>query len=421
MADQFRARVGPPPRSPAPRPPTSRLQAVGNWLATLVLVLSVPGLLVPLVYIRGAGPALAYSGTPFPGSTLTVSGAAFDAKAQLQLLWDGTPVRGAIKASPSGTFRQRLTISNSATLGAHTVSAASAGSNRQRGAPTTPLASMTVVVVSQADAPSPSAAATATARPTVAPTVTPVVTSAPTPIVTPPPPRPPTPAPTAPPPTTGWVTVINDQFDAGGVPSHWSLYNGPYGSGPHNCAIPSHASVSGGSLHLLMSHESSGICGAGWYTAGMMIGGAYGSVDQRVTVRFRVVSNGVDGHRIIPMRWPTSAAWPAGGEEDYCEGDSLTGCDTFLHYSSANQQIYHPYSFSLAQWHTIRVQRLNHVVMVFLDDLGTPVWTYLGSSATLPDTAKRVVLQQECQSSCPSGTSGSEDIQIDWITIENPA
>ena len=121
------------------------------------------------------------------------------------------------------------------------------------------------------------------------------------------------------------------------------------------------------------------------------------------------------------MRWPTSAAWPAGGEEDYCEGDSLSGCDTFLHYSSSNQQVYHPYSFSLAQWHTIRVQRLNHVVMVFIDDLSTPQWSYTGSSATLPDTVKRVVLQQECQSSCPTGTSGSEDIQIDWITIDNPA
>jgi hypothetical protein len=30
-------------------------------------------------------------------------------------------------------------------------------------------------------------------------------------------------------------------------------------------------------------------------------------------------------------------------------------------------------------------------------------------------------LQQECQSGCPSGTSGSEDIQIDWITVEVPS
>jgi len=30
------------------------------------------------------------------------------------------------------------------------------------------------------------------------------------------------------------------------------------------------------------------------------------------------------------------------------------------------------------------------------------------------------VLQQECQSSCSSGTSGTEDIQVDWITVANP-
>jgi hypothetical protein len=32
------------------------------------------------------------------------------------------------------------------------------------------------------------------------------------------------------------------------------------------------------------------------------------------------------------------------------------------------------------------------------------------------------LLAQECQASgCPTGTAGAEDIQIDWITIDNPA
>ena len=166
----------------------------------------------------------------------------------------------------------------------------------------------------------------------------------------------PTPAPTAaptpthtPPVETGWRMVINDQFASGGVPAHWDLYNGPYGSGPHNCAIPSHATVSSGSLHMLMRYEESGICGAGWYTAGMMIGPEYGSVDQRVTVRFRIVSQGVSSHYIIPMRWPTTVAWPLGGEEDYCEGDDRSGCNTYLHYGASNEQEDHAYSFDLAE------------------------------------------------------------------------
>jgi hypothetical protein len=181
--------------------------------------------------------------------------------------------------------------------------------------------------------------------------------------------------------------------------------------------------VSGGSMHLLMRYENSGACGAGWYTAGMMISEAYGTIDQRVTVRFRVVDGGVTGHHIVPMRFPSAASWPQGGEEDYCEGSKRTGCTTFLHYGdTATTQISHDYIFDLTQWHTVRFERLNHVVKAYIDDLTAPVWTYKGTSTTLPDTIKRVVLQQECQhSGCPVGTTGTEDIQIDWITIDNPA
>ncbi len=221
---------------------------------------------------------------------------------------------------------------------------------------------------------------------------------------------------------TSWVTVVNDQFNSGGLPSWWHSYNGPYGSGPRNCAIPSHAVVSGGYLHLLMSYESSTslLCGAGWYTAGLVLSG-YSSVDQQVTVRFRVVDSGVAGHFIVPMRWPDNGSgWPAVGEEDYCETDVASGCMTFLHYGADNSQYWHYYSVDLTQWHTLRFQRLNHVVTAFIDNMTTPVWTFTGNSTTLPDTLKHVVLQQECHSSCPTGTAGSEDIQIDWITVANP-
>jgi hypothetical protein len=37
-------------------------------------------------------------------------------------------------------------------------------------------------------------------------------------------------------------------------------------------------------MHLLMRHETSGRCRAGWYTAGMMLDRAFASVDQRVAV-----------------------------------------------------------------------------------------------------------------------------------------
>jgi len=248
---------------------------------------------------------------------------------------------------------------------------------------------------------------------------TPVVTPTPTAVPTPTPTAVQTPTPTATPtPALGWVTVVNDQFDAG-LPAHWASYNGAYGSGPHNCAIPAHATVNGGILHMLMSYQASGTCGAGWYTAGLALIG-FSSIDQRVTVRFRVVDSNVSGHFIIPMRWPDNdASWPAGGEEDYCETDAPTGCTSFLHYGSSNSQTSHAYSVDLSQWHVLRFQRLKHVVTASID--GVLVWTFNGSATTLPDTLKHVVLQQECHSSCPSGTTGTEDIQIDWITVENPS
>lgn len=218
-----------------------------------------------------------------------------------------------------------------------------------------------------------------------------------------------------------WVAVVNDQFDGSAVPTHWLRYDGRYGSDPHNCASPSHVSVSGGSLHLLMRYETGGRCGAAWYTAGLQIARQYGAVDQRVTLRFRVVNGGVSGHRIVPMRFPDNAPWPQGGEEDYCEGASLLGCSTFLHYgSTGNTMVTEHHNVNLQQWHTVRFERYESTIKAYFDDMYRPSWTYFGSRGTLPGTIKRTVLQQECRATgCPAGKSGTEDIQIDWIKIEN--
>jgi hypothetical protein len=393
-----------------------------------------------------------------PGQSIVITGSRFQRAELGSLVWDGVTVLADYQVANNGRFAKSIVIPATTGGGLHRLSTHATSD----GAPDV-AAALQVVVPASAPTPppvdptidpgstpppdatpSPTADPTATAgpTPTLGATPTPAPTAGPTPEITPvpqptPPPTPaptpaptpkPTPAPTpkptpapTPPPSTGWTAVVNDQFNSGGVPSHWSLYDGPYGSGPQNCATPSHVSVSGGYMHMLMKYETSGNCGAGWYTAGMQIQTSDGGIDQRVTVRFRVVRNGVSAHHIIPMRWPDNdASWPAGGEEDFCEGSSVTGCSTYLHYGASNSQVSHGYSFDLTQWHTVRFSRLNHVVKAYIDDMSTPVWSYTGSASTLPDTLKRTVLQQECQSSCPSGTTGSEDIQIDWITIEDP-
>jgi hypothetical protein len=217
-----------------------------------------------------------------------------------------------------------------------------------------------------------------------------------------------------------WDRVVYDRFDSGGVPRHWRKYDGPYGSGPQNCARPSHAFVKDGKLRMVMRHRESGDCGAGWYSAGMKLAERFESVDQKISVRFRVRSvGGVHAHRIIPMRWPSSGDGSTHGEEDYCEGSGLLGCTTFLHDKSGGQ-MYHRYRVNLTEWHTMTFVRRNFTVSAFFD--GRRRWQYRGTRATLPATLKRPVLQQECRSEgCPTGRFGREVILIDWIKVWNPA
>jgi hypothetical protein len=256
--------------------------------------------------------------------------------------------------------------------------------------------------------PAPTPTASATFVPP-RPTATPQATATPRPSPT-------QPAPTPPPGGPGWRMVVNDQFNSGGVPGHWNIYTGLLSN--RTWTERSHVTVSGGALHMLMAYRQNGHHGAGWYSSGLALN-QHHTVDARITVRFRVVPNGVQSHRIIPMRWPTNGG-PAAGEEDYCESNGYDQCMTFLHYGS--NQIFRQHTFDQRQWHTIRTERRGDTVRVYIDNLTTPVWTYNGNATTLPRTPKRVVLQQECQPPrCPGPSSGTEEIQVDWITVEVPS
>jgi hypothetical protein len=226
----------------------------------------------------------------------------------------------------------------------------------------------------------------------------------------------------------GWTTIIDDQFNTPGVPSHWLLYSGSYAGTMSTCASPSQVQVPGdGYLHLKMQYLTKGICGHGWYTGGMQIAKAYGGVDQAITVRWRIVPsadpNIVYSTRIVPMAWvdDPSYAWYQ-GESDYCEGAHLDGCYIYLHYARS-RQISYGYTVDLTQWHTFRIEQRNHQVSLFIDNMTTPVWVYRGNATTVPDAFKRAVLQQSCPQhvGCPPASYAGdvEDIEIDWITIQN--
>lgn len=229
--------------------------------------------------------------------------------------------------------------------------------------------------------------------------------------------------------------MVADGFNTDGViPAHWKLYKYGYRSSPA-CTAPENVSVSGGYLRLLMSYRTSkpplSVCSyrAGWYTGSMALKkvAPYAAVDQRVTVRWRVVPNGVTSHRIIPMRWPASVP-PSGnhGEEDWCEGRSNSSCSTFLHRVNPNgtiSTVRKAYTVDLTQWHTMRAEKIGYVTRFYIDDMVTPVWTYTGTEASLPSRSRVVVFHMQCPTpaagGCPSGTTGSEEIQIDYVLVDN--
>jgi hypothetical protein len=221
---------------------------------------------------------------------------------------------------------------------------------------------------------------------------------------------------------TRWRTIVNDQFNKRGLPRHWLRYSHPYGSAPNNCTDPAHDYVSGGYLHIVEKYEASkpaGVdCpyGAGWYTGGVSLPevAPYSVNNQRITVRFRIVSvGGVVPHYIVPMRYADN------GEEDFFESDLLTQAHTYLHYSGGRIRSDPGYSINVTRWHTLRFTHFNHIVRAYIDKMRRPVWSYRGNATTTPDATRHIVLQQECShdSGCPKGTSGYSEIQIDWIMV----
>jgi hypothetical protein len=456
-------------RAPAPEaPPTRGRDAIATLGMIVVIAVALLGMPV-----EGATPTIALSPTVAPaGSLVNVAGSNFPPRVHIQLQWDrqstnmptavaradgrfstafrvpsAAPGNHAVGAVVVGTaaLATRLSSDSVATTAldvilesgdapttapTETGTDPTAGSSDQPSQPT-PDADPTDGVATPGPAsgptpePTPGPTPAPTPAPTPRPTPTPGPTAQPTPRPTPvPTPKPtpvPTPKPTAPPST--WTQVVNDQFNSGGVPSHWALYDGPYGSGVKNCAAPSHDTVASGFLRLTMSYQSSGKCGAGWYTGGMQISHSLGAVDQRITVRWRVVGTNqaaVRSHRNVPMRWVSdpSYSWYQ-GESDYCEGAVMTGCQSNLHYQNSSSIVTHTYNVDVTQWHTWTFAHRNNRVTAWVD--GGLLWDYQGTTLTIPDAFRVTVLQQECLfSGCPSSAyaGDTETIEIDWIQID---
>ena len=240
----------------------------------------------------------------------------------------------------------------------------------------------------------------------------------------------------------GWTNVIDSDFTAEGVlPAPWKAYNFANSVPSGGYYLDSHVVVSGGTLSLVQKYEPSGPArnayyssdGGGWYQGTIYAhDGPWDSVDHRTTVRMRILStNGISSHRNLPLWWPNSGNAPSDGEEDYFESDGvwwppLNGREeprSFFHYSWNNSFVYWIWNpIDVSKWHTYRFERKAHKITIWIDDMVNPVWSQQYSSYELPDTIKHPVFQQENPDyRPPSGTTGSDEIQIDSIKIDVPS
>ena len=241
--------------------------------------------------------------------------------------------------------------------------------------------------------------------------------------------------------TRTWVTVRNDRFNTAGLPSGWTTY-GPYPvSNAPGYYLPSHVKVPGdGYMHIILSYAPSigrWAMGAARLPAAQIGGGQ----NFRITTRFKVVPSNVGSgntrvaaHRNMPLMWadqPSCA--PQSGEMDLNETDGNNlYTNTFLHYCSSsggNASVSHSYRVNVTKWHVWRYQKVGYTYKVWIDNMTRPVWTYKGTSQTLPPTNRSMIFQQGCllnfyngtfHQTCPSGTKGKEAWLIDYVKVAVP-
>ena len=272
-------------------------------------------------------------------------------------------------------------------------------------------------------------------------------------------------APPSPTPSDGWRNVVDTDFAVDGVlPAPWVAY-GPFAIGYSYYGgyyLPSHVIVQGGTCTLLQGYESSGparvapyntTTGAGWYQGTMYASTVKGFPadinDYRITFRMRITStNGVHSHRNLPLMWNNVENWPHNGEEDIFESDPVwnppdslgrelpinfnhfwnsttTPVNDFSHPGQPGPDFVYQYypRVDLSQWHTYRLQKKYHKISCWIDEFTTPVWEHQWSETELPSAPKHPVFQQENPNNRtpPSGTTGSERIEIDYIKIDVPS
>jgi hypothetical protein len=233
-----------PPRTPT-EPTRRKALSLADRVATLIVILLVPALLVPVIMTAAAGPRLSVTaGTVAPGQRVTVEGERFTARSRGWIVVDGRRV-ARYTAGRSGTFEISFRMPRTLRPGStYTLYARSGGTSLASLVLSVTLVAQSVPVsaaddLSPADViEGPPVAAVATPTPSPTPRPTPKPTPEPTPVPTPlPTPVPvaatPPPAPAATPkPQPAPATPAPQPPAAGGpmVPGGRVFYLSPGGS-----------------------------------------------------------------------------------------------------------------------------------------------------------------------------------------------
>ena len=244
-----------------------------------------------------------------------------------------------------------------------------------------------------------------------------------------------------------WVTVRDDTFNTAGLPAGWHLRDG---RGKPGYYLPSHVTVPGdGYMHILFSYDPS-VSGWAMGAATLPSTDIGGGQNFQITTRFRVIpcsgscgsgNTRVATHRNMPLLYPdtpTGCSIPDNGEMDVNEEDgqppTAARLQSYFHYCSStgtNVSVanYDYSTVDLTQFHVFRYVKVGLTYQVFIDNMTTPVWTYVGNATTMPTVARHLGFQMNCldnhyngsfHKSCPSGTSGQEEWLIDYVQVDVP-
>lgn len=210
VADAARRPVGRPKR---------RLR---DLIATGIIILLVPAIIVPEADVQAGTPVLTVAPAEvLAGSTVTLSGRDFVAHARLRLRLDAGPELGNMRADRSGTFSIAVVVPATTSPGQHRIevvpmlSGSRNGAKARGGAVAVASVALVVLAASQTSTPSvvptpspmlpspPGSSTTASPTPASSGSAAPTPTAGPTPTAKPTPTPPtPTPVPPAPPPTS---------------------------------------------------------------------------------------------------------------------------------------------------------------------------------------------------------------------------